>query len=164
MEHFDYTAVRAPANPSDVRSIVKALLDRPGGYFVTTHGNEAYNHFNYGLPATYGDRMRAALAAAPQLRLVTANDDASVYTLANPPGGDAPPAESYPKFGMGHTTWTPIGLFAVPLLIVVLVSREVLRIRLRPGETWRLQPLTVWSTFLVIVLAVVIVERFLTLG
>jgi hypothetical protein len=40
----------------------------------------------------------------------------------------------------------------------------VLRIRLRPGETWRLQPLTVWSSFLVIVLAVVIVERFLTLG
>jgi hypothetical protein len=65
---------------------------------------------------------------------------------------------------VGHTTWTPIGLCAIPLLIVVLVAREVLRVRLRPGETWRLQPLTVWSTFLVIVLAVVIVERFLTLG
>lgn len=164
MEHFDYSAVRAPYDPSDVTQIVQALLDRPGGYFVTTRGNEAYNHFNYGLPVSYGDRLRAALAASPQLRTVVVNDDAAVYTLRNPPAGVAPPPARPPHFGVHHTTWTPIGLCAIPLLIVILVAREVLRVRLRPGETWRLQPLTVWSSFLVIVLAVVIVERFLTLG
>jgi O-antigen/teichoic acid export membrane protein len=164
MEHFDYTAVRAPYDPSDVTQVVQALLDRPGGYFVTTRGNEAYNHYNYGLPAWYGDRLRAALAASPQLRTVVVNDEAAVYTLKNPPPGASPPPARPPHFGVHHTTWTPIGLCAIPLLIVILVAREVLRIRLRPGETWRLQPLTVWSSFLVIVLAVVIVERFLTLG
>ena len=164
MEHFDYSAVRAPADPSDVTEIVRALLDRPGGYFITTRGNEAYNHFNYGLPLSYADRMRAALAATPQLRPVTVSEDAAVYALRRPPAGASPAPVRAPRFGVRHTTWTPIGLCAIPLLIVVLVAREVLRIRIRPGETWRLQPLTVWSSFLVIVLAVVIVERFLTLG
>jgi O-antigen/teichoic acid export membrane protein len=164
MEHFDYTAVRAPYDPSDVTQVVQALLDRPGGYFITTRGNEAYNHFNYGLPSTYGPRLRAALAASSQLRAVVVNDEVAVYTLRNPPPGTSAPPVRPPHFGVHHTTWTPIGLCAIPLLIVILVAREVLRIRLRPGETWRLQPLTVWSSFLVIVLAVVIVERFLTLG
>ncbi|HEY0542082.1 MAG TPA: hypothetical protein VGD53_27225 [Actinoallomurus sp.] len=164
MEHFDYSAVKAPADPSDISEVVKTLLDRPGGYFVTTRGNEAYNHFNYGLPLSYADRMRTALAGSSQLRPVSVTDEAAVYALRQPPAGlSAPPARA-PHFGVRHTTWTPIGLCAIPLLIVVLVAREVLRIRIRPNERWRLQPLTVWSTFLVIVLAVVIVERFLTLG
>jgi hypothetical protein len=164
MEHFDYSAVRAPADPSDTSDIVKALLDRPGGYFVTTRGNEAYNHFNYGLPLSYADRMRTALAQSPQLRPVSVSDEAVVYALRTPPPGAAPKPARPPHFGVRHTTWTPIGLCAIPLLIVILVAREVLRIRIRPNERWRLQPLTVWSTFLVIVLGVVIIERFLTLG
>jgi O-antigen/teichoic acid export membrane protein len=164
MEHFDYSAVRAPLDPSNVNDIVKALLDRPGGYFVTTRGNEAYNHFNYGLPASYAYRMRTALAASPQLRPVSVNAEAAIYALRNPPPGLSAAPLRAPHFGVRHTTWTPIGLCAIPLLLVVLIAREVLRIRLRPGETWKLQPLTVWSSFLVIVLAVVIIERFLTLG
>jgi hypothetical protein len=164
MEHFDYSAVRAPADPSDLSDIVKALLDRPGGYFITTRGNEAYNHFNYGLPLSYADRMRTALAQSSQLRPVAVSDEAVVYALRTPPPGAAPKPARAPHFGVRHTTWTPIGLCAIPLLIVVLVAREVLRIRIRPNERWRLQPLTVWSTFLVIVLGVVIIERFLTLG
>jgi O-antigen/teichoic acid export membrane protein len=165
MEHFDYTAIRAPLDPSMVgNEALKALLDRPGGYVVTTRGNEAYNHYNYGLPASYADRMRTSLAATPLLRPVYVNPEAAVYALRNPPpGASAPPARA-PHFGVRHTTWTPIGLCAIPLLLVVLIAREVLRIRLRPGETWKLQPLTVWSSFLVIVLGVVIIERFLTLG
>jgi O-antigen/teichoic acid export membrane protein len=164
MEHFDYSAVRAPADPSNLTDIVQALLDRPGGYFITTRGNEAYNHFNYGLPLSYADRMRAALASSPQLRPVTVSEDAAVYALRQPPPGVSRSPLRAPHFGVRHTTWTPIGLCALPLLIVILIAREVLRIRIRPGETWRLQPLTVWSSFLVIVLAVVIVERFLILG
>ena len=165
MEHFDYTAIRAPLDPAQVAGdAVKALLDRPDGYFVTTRGNEAYDHYNYGLPASYAERMRTALAASPQLKPVYINSEAAVYALRNPPAGDSPLPLRPPKFGVKHTTWTPIGLCAIPLLLVILIARETLRIRLRPGETWRLQPLTVWSGFLVIVLAVVIVERFLTLG
>jgi O-antigen/teichoic acid export membrane protein len=165
MEHFDYTAIRAPIDPSQVANdALKALLDRPDGYFVTTRGNEAYNHYNYGLPGSYAERMRTALAASPQLRPVYVNTEAAVYALKNPPPGHSPPPLRAPHFGVKHTTWTPIGLCAIPLLLVILIAREVLRIRLRPGETWKLQPLTVWSSFLVIVLGVVIIERFLTLG
>ncbi|MCW2946746.1 MAG: hypothetical protein JWR24_3463, partial [Actinoallomurus sp.] len=164
MEHFDYTAVRAPANPADVTGIIQALQDRPSGYFVTTRGNEAYNHYNYGLPASYADRMRAALAASPRLRPVYMNGDAAVYALRQPPAGTSPPPARAATFGFRHTTWTPIGLFTIPLLIVLLVAREIVRMRLRPGEKWRLQPLTGWSVFLVVVLAVVILERFIALG
>jgi hypothetical protein len=164
MEHFDYTAVRAPADPTDLSAILQALQDKPGGYFVTTHGNEAYNHYNYGLPASYAARMRAALAASIEVRPVVRNDDAVVYALRLPPAGAAPPPARAPTFGFRHTTWTPIGLFTIPVSIILLFTREVVRMRLRPGEEWRLQPLTGWSIFLVVVLAVVIVERFAALG
>jgi O-antigen/teichoic acid export membrane protein len=166
MEHFDYTAVRAPADPADVSAVVRALQEKPGGYFITTRGNEAYNHYNYGLAASYGDRMRAALAASPQLRSVVVNGDAAVYALRQPPAMASPPPmpARAAHFGVRRTTWTPIGLFTIPVLIVVLAAREVQRMRLRPGEEWRLQPLTGWSVFLVVVLGIVIIERFVALG
>ena len=51
MEQFDYAAVEGATNPADLSGIIRALADKPGGYFVTTRGNEAYNHYNYGMPA-----------------------------------------------------------------------------------------------------------------
>jgi hypothetical protein len=164
MEQFDYTAVRAPADPRDVAPIVRALQEKPDGYFITTLGNEAYNQFNYGLPASYAGRMRTALAVSPDLRQVVQDGGAVVYALRRPQAGTAPRPAHAPRFGFRHTTWTPIGLFTLPVLLVLLVAREALRIRLRPGEEWRMQPLTGWSVFLAIVLATVILERFLTLG
>jgi O-antigen/teichoic acid export membrane protein len=164
MEHFDYTAVRAPEDPANIAGVLQALLDRPNGYFVTTRGNEAYNHFNYGLPATYAARMQATLAASPRIRTVLVNDDAAVFALRQPPPGSSPPSPRPPHFSVGHTSWTPIGLVTAPLLIIVLVLREVIRMRGRRGEKWRLQALMGWSVFLIGVLAVVIVERFMTLG
>ncbi len=164
MEQFDYSAVKAPSNPADISGIIRALADKPGGYFVTTKGNEAYNHYNYGMPATYGNRMRAALAASPSLRAVTVDSDAAVYALRTPQSGPPPPPSQAAPFRFLHTTWTPIGLFTVPVLLVLLVTREVMRLRIRPGEEWRLQPLNGWSVFLVVVLATVILERLFALG
>ncbi|MCO6008351.1 hypothetical protein NE236_25570 [Actinoallomurus purpureus] len=164
MERFDYTAVRATGDPSDISKIIAALSERPGGYFVTTRANEAYNHYNYGLPAAYAGRLRAALAAAPRLRPVLVDGDAAVYALRAPPPG-VPPAPARPRhFRFGSTTWTPVGLVALPLLIILLVAREVARLRLPRGEESRLRPFTRWSVFLIIVLATVIIERFLALG
>jgi O-antigen/teichoic acid export membrane protein len=164
MEHFDYTAVRAPRNPADVSGIMRALRDRPNGYFVTTRGNEAYNHYNYGLPASYGARMRTALAAASELRPVLVNDDAAVYALRVPPGGTSPPPARPPHLSVRHTTWTPVGLCVAPLLIVLLVAREILRIRPRGRRVWPARTLTAASAVLVVVLAAVVIERFLVLG
>ncbi len=164
MEQFDYSAVRAPSNPADISGIIRALADKPGGYFVTTRGNEAYNHYNYGMPATYGNRMRTALAASPSLRAVSVDADAAVYALRTPQSGPPPPPSQASPFRFLHTTWTPIGLFTVPVLLVLLVTREVMRLRIRPGEEWRLQPLNGWSVFLVVVLATVILERLFALG
>jgi hypothetical protein len=164
MERFDYTAVRAPANPADISGIIAALRERPGGYFVTSRANEEYNHYNYGLPASYAGRMRAALAASPLLRPVFLDDDAAVYALRTPPAGAPPIPARAGHFRFGSTSWTPIGLAVLPLLIVLLAAREAVRLRLAPGDEWRLGPLTGWSVFLVLVLAAVIIERFLTLG
>jgi hypothetical protein len=164
MEQFDYSAVRAPSNPADISGIVRALADKPGGYFVTTRGNEAYNQYNYGLPGAYGSRMRTALAASPSLRAVSVDSDAAIYALRTPQSGPPPPPSQAAPFRFLHTTWTPIGLFTVPVLLVLLVTREVMRLRIRPGEEWRLQPLNGWSVFLVVVLATVILERLFALG
>lgn len=163
MEHFDYTAVRAPANPGDISGIVAALRARPGAYFVTTRGNEAYNRYNYGLPAGYAARMRTALAAAPLLRPVFGDGDAVVYALRRPAGTAPPPAKAG-RFSFGSTSWTPIGLVALPLLIAVLAAREIVRLRPAPGREWRLRVLTRPAVFLLIVLTIVIIERFLALG
>ncbi|MEV5748287.1 hypothetical protein AB0L00_10750 [Actinoallomurus sp. NPDC052308] len=164
MERFDYTAVRAPVNPSDISRIIAALREEPGGYFVTSRANEAYNHYNYGLPASYAGRMRAALAAAPQLRPVFVDGDAAVYALRTPPPGVPAAPVRARRFRFGSTSWTPIGLAVLPLLMVLLVAREAVRLRLGPGQERRLRPLTRASVFLLLVLAAVIVERFLVLG
>ncbi|WP_345439000.1 hypothetical protein [Actinoallomurus vinaceus] len=164
MERFDYTAVRATANPSDISGIIAALGARPGGYFVTTRANEAYNHYNYGLPAGYADRMRATLAAAPQLRPVFLDGDAAVYALRTPPPGTPPAPTAAGRLRFGATSWTPLGLVALPLLIVLLVAREVVRLRVPAGEERRLRLFTPWIAILVITVGAVIIERFLALG
>jgi O-antigen/teichoic acid export membrane protein len=164
MEQFDYTAVRAPSDPANLSGVLQALRDKPSGYFVTTRGNEAYNHYNYGLPASYGPRLRASLASSAALRPVAVNDEAAIYALREPPDGTAPPPVRAAHFSFRHTTWTPIGLITVPLLIVLLVAREVLRVRRRPDETSRTRLLTGASYVLVILLAFVIIERFVALG
>ncbi|WP_460355742.1 hypothetical protein [Actinoallomurus acanthiterrae] len=164
MERFDYTAVRAPANPSDISGILAALRERPAGYFITTRANEAYNHYNYGLAAGYADRMRAALAATPQLRPVFLDGDAAVYALRTPPPGAPPAPVAAGRLRFGSTSWTPLGLVVLPLLIVLLVAREVVRLRIPPGEELRLRLFTPWIVILVITLAAVIIERFLALG
>ncbi|MCO5996209.1 polysaccharide biosynthesis protein [Actinoallomurus rhizosphaericola] len=164
MERFDYTAVRASANPSDVSGIVAALRERPGGYFITSRANEAYNHYNYGLPASYAGRLRAALAAAPQLRPVFTDGDAAVYALRTPAPGAPPPPARAARFTFGSTRWTPLGLVALPSLIVLLLVREIVRLYAPPGTGSRLRPFTWGAAVLLIACAGVIAERFLALG
>ncbi|GAA0366476.1 hypothetical protein NE235_02740 [Actinoallomurus spadix] len=164
MERFDYTAVRAPANPADLSGIVAALRERPGGYFITGRANEAYNRFNYGLPASYAGRLRAALAAAPQLRPVFTGGDAVVYALRAPAAGTPPPPARTARFTFGSTAWTPVGLAALPLLIVLLLAREVVRLYAPSGAGSRLRPFTWGAAVLLVVLAITVAERFVALG
>lgn len=128
-ERWDYTEVQAPAKPEDVKPVVDALRQQPGGYFLTTRGNEAYNHYNFGLSADYAGRMLKALNASAELRPVLRNKDADLFVLRTPLPDPPPPVVPPTRFNIGKTTWTQVGILATVLLVLVLTVREIARIR-----------------------------------
>jgi hypothetical protein len=187
MERFDYTAVLPAASPTNLSGILQALGQTPGRYFITTRVHEAYLRDSYGVPQTYLNRFRTALAASTLLRPVFNDGEAVVYTLKKQPAGPAPIAHVRQPFTFGKTPWTPVGLVIVPLLLVVLAARELRRLRALPGEDrlplprWlrtRLpgvplyvgvtaRPLRTYTLIaipLLIALAAIVVERFAVLG
>jgi hypothetical protein len=165
MERFSYAPVTAAKNPADLSRITGALnAQGPGGFFVTTRSHEAFLELNYSLPADYGDRLRATLRRTPQLRVIYADRDAAVYALRTPP---AEPVRSVPRpqgLIFGSTPWTPAGLVYLPVLLGVLLARELRRLRLEPADYRRLRPLTVLSVPLFVGFIAVVVERFVTLA
>jgi hypothetical protein len=62
------------------------------------------------------------------------------------------------------TPWTPFGIAVTVLLLAVLVTREVLRVRRAVGASARLAPLTGMAYVLLAVWAAVVLERFLHLS
>lgn len=159
MERFNYYAVDAPRDPTEVAPILTTMRARPYSYFVTSRINEAFLQYNFGLSPTYGDRMRGALSSSPDIRVVYQNKDAAVYALRSAVPGPPATVPSPPHFSLGKTPWTPVGLVAVPLLIGVLVVREIRRLR-----GLRLRYLTWAAIPLLLVVAAVIIERFSVLG
>ncbi|MBW8484455.1 hypothetical protein [Actinomadura parmotrematis] len=174
-ERFNYAAVVADReDPANVSQIIETLKQQgPGGFFVTTRSHEDFQVLNSGLRADYAARMRAALAASPQITTVFADRDAAVYRLRTPP---AQPVVAVPKpagLGLRSSPWTPAGLIYLPILLAVLLARELRRLRLLapagPGgeppeqRMRRLRPLTVLALPLLLSVAAVIIERFLVI-
>jgi hypothetical protein len=165
MERFSYAPVTAAANPADISRIIDALRAQgPGGFFVTTRGHEAFVQLNYGIAANYGDRLRTALDRAPQLRVIYSNPDAAVYALRRPPPEPVPTVPRPQGLIFGSTPWTPAGLFYLPVLLGVLLARELRRLRLEPDDYRRLRPLTVLSVPLFVGFLAVVVERFINMA
>ncbi|XVQ13022.1 hypothetical protein ACQP1W_10845 [Spirillospora sp. CA-255316] len=164
-ERFTYTPVIANRNdPADVSQILQRLGEQgPGGFFVTTRGHEDFQVLSAGLPPEYGPRMRRALASHPAIRTVFADRDAAVFRLRDPP--PEPVAQVPPPAGLGlrSSPWTPAGLIYLPVLLGVLLTRELRRLRVPPGETARLRPLTVLAIPLFVSVVAVIVERFVVI-
>jgi hypothetical protein len=165
MERFSYAPVTAAANPADLSRVIDALRAQgPGGFFVTTRGHEAYMELNNGLPGDYGNRLRAALDRSPRLRVIYENQDAAVYALRAPPPEPVPAVPRPQGLIFGSTPWTPAGLVYLPVLLAVLLARELRRLRLAPADYRRLRPLTVLSVPLFVGFLAVVVERFVNLA
>jgi hypothetical protein len=165
-ERFTYTPVIANRNnPADVSQIVQRLKEQgPGGFFVTTRSHEDFQVLTQGLSPQYGTRLRRTLASNPEIRTVYANRDAAVYRLRRPPAEPVAPVPKPTGLGLRSSPWTPAGLFYLPVLLLVLLARELRRLRVHPSQTYRLRPLTVLAIPLFVSVIAVILERFLTIS
>lgn len=153
-----------PNRPSDLTQIIKALKAAgPNGYFVTTRGNEEYQALQGGLSPDYAPRMRAALAASPEIRVVYSDQYAGAYALRTLPPEPILPAPKPSGLGLRSSPWTPAGLVYLPVLLGVLMARELYRLRLEPSAYKRLRPLTVLSIPLFAGMLAIIVERFVSI-
>jgi hypothetical protein len=164
-ERLGYPVVATSRDPAaDVRSITSKLRDQgPAGFFVTTRGQEAYLELSSGLPARYSARLREALSRSPDLRVVFADRDAAVFALRSPPAQPDPPRPRPAPLSIGMTAWTPAGVVYLPVLLGVLIARELRRLRFVPGDRRRLRLYTALSIPLLLGVGAIIVERFLTL-
>jgi hypothetical protein len=160
-----FVAMQASRNPGDVAGAVTALrrLGR-GGYLITTATEATYLRQTGSYPADWATRFRAAMAAAPGVRVVLANRTAAVYTARLP--ADAPRARASVSTGgasSGWTSWTPAGLVVLALVLLVLLTRTFVATCL---PAWRrlLRPLTLAALPLLTLLLLVVAERFVVLS
>lgn len=170
-ERFQYTPVLANrANPGDVTPIVTAMQQQAAGgagaFFITTRSNEDAQVLNTSLARDYATRMRAALDAAasqpaPKIKKVFGDRDAAVYGLVQQPAPAPVPGPT--GLGLRSSPWTPAGMVYLPVLLGVLLARELRRLRLPPNDLRRLRPLTVLATPLLLSVVAVIVERFIVI-
>jgi hypothetical protein len=65
--------------------------------------------------------------------------------------------------GLRSSPWTPAGLIYLPVLLGVLMGRELYRLRLEPSQYRKLRPLTVLTIPLFLGEAAVIIERFVSI-
>ncbi|MFI0357029.1 hypothetical protein [Actinomadura sp. 9N407] len=161
-ERFTYAPVIADRkNPADVSQIIERMKEQgPGGFFVTTRSHEDFQVLTAGLTPEYGPRTRQAMAANSQIRTVFADRDAAVYRLRKPPPEPVPQVPPPSGLGLRSSPWTPAGLIYLPVLLGVLLARELRRLRLPPDRLSGLRPLTVLAIPLFVSVVAVIVERF----
>jgi len=165
MEKIDYVGAEAPRDPDRVSGILRSLRELgPDSYLIVNRAQTDYLALTYSYLPDWGDRMRARLDALPALRRVFASPDAAVYRLAASSTKPAPPPPTYPGLSIRMTPWTPLGIVLTPLLIAVLVARELLRIRLPLDAQTRLVPLTRAAYLLLVPWGAVVLERFVRLS
>jgi hypothetical protein len=165
VERVHWMNTMAPSDPADVTGVLQTLRDQgPGAYLITTRSQEAFVEFGQGYPVGWGERFRHALAAAPRVRVVVENQDASIYAL------DWPPEAVANRFAPGslglqvwRTPWTPIGAAFLVMLLGILGAREAWSVRLAPHQRWRLRPLTFAALPFLIGFVLIVAERFVLL-
>ena len=165
VERVHWMNTMAPLDPTDVTGVLQTLRNQgPGTYLITTRSQEAYVVFGQGYPLDWGERFRSALAAAPGLRPVAENPDATIYTLDWPPGAVAnrnPPLST--GLQVWRTPWTPVGAAFLVMLLGILGLREAWRVRLAPQQLRRLRPLTFAAVPFLVGFVLVVLERFVLL-
>ncbi|OBG86494.1 hypothetical protein A5699_21505 [Mycobacterium sp. E802] len=165
VEKVHWMNTMAPVDPTDVAAVIQTLREQgPGSYLITTRSQEAYIAFGQGYSLDWAARFRSAVAAAPGIRVVVENRDASIYTLDWPPG-TVPNRFTPSSTGLQvwSTPWTSVGVAFLVMLVGFLGVREARRVYLSPHQRRRLRPLTVATIPLLIGFVAVVIERFVLL-
>ncbi|UQT61803.1 lipopolysaccharide biosynthesis protein [Streptomyces durmitorensis] len=168
MEKVQYVPTLAPADPVLVSSLVKALKDAgPNSYLMINKSQTVYLQMDVGYSRTWDSRLITNLDNRQELKKVLTNDDATLYTLRKQPNGAVEKAAPGP---IGpQVTWTPwsvIGALAAIAVILLLATREVVRVAVEPSVRqlrW-LQSSFWFSLPLLAVLLASLIQRFLTMA
>ncbi|KPH98889.1 hypothetical protein OK074_6144 [Actinobacteria bacterium OK074] len=168
MERVTYVPTLAPPDPVLVSGLVKSLKDAgPGSYLMVNRSQVTYLQLDAGYSATWESRLVKNLDNRQELKKVYVNDDVTMYALRKQPAGKVPQPDPGP---IGpQVTWTPwsvVGGLAALALIVMLGTRELVRVAARPSVRqlrW-LQSSFWFSLPLLALLLASLVQRFLTLG
>jgi hypothetical protein len=159
--------IRTPTsrNPDDVGGIVDQLRAAgPGSFLLLTRSQDASLELDANYPADWGHRVRAALTRDPDLKTLFANDDAAVLTLRDPPTGAVQPPLAATPLKIGSTPWTPVGVIALALFVIVVLTREIIRLLAPPGAWWWSRVLALVSLPLMAIALGVMLERFTALA
>ncbi|MFJ9819772.1 polysaccharide biosynthesis C-terminal domain-containing protein [Streptomyces sp. NPDC101151] len=167
MERVNYVPTSAPVDPVLVSGLVKALKDAgPNSYLMINESQVTYLELDAGYSATWESRLIHNLDNRQELSKVLVNDDVTVYALRKQPAGPVPKPDPGPIGPqVTWTTWSVVGALAAAALILLLTTREVVRVAVRPGVRqlrW-LQGSFWFSLPLLAVLLASLVQRFLTM-
>lgn len=160
-----FVAYPAPLKLTDTRGVVSALRDMGRGAFLITTRTEAiFISQTAGFPEHWEPKFRAALTASPALKLEFSNRDAAVYTARLPASAPRASAQAAAPGGQARSTiWSPIGLAAFALALLLLGSREFIR-ECAPARRRLLTPLALASLPVLALLVFAVAERFLVLA
>ncbi|WP_240660168.1 lipopolysaccharide biosynthesis protein [Streptomyces sp. WAC 01529] len=168
MEKVEYVPTLAPADPVLVSGLVKALKDAgPNSYLMINRGQSTYLELDAGYAKTWEPRLIRHLDDRRELKKVLTNDDATLYSLRERPDGAAPKADPGavgPK--VTWTPWTVVGALSAVALVLLLTTREVVRVAAAPSvrqQRW-LQSSFWFSLPLLAVLFASLIQRFVTMA
>ncbi|GAB2948611.1 hypothetical protein GCM10023080_004120 [Streptomyces pseudoechinosporeus] len=168
MERVEYVPTLAPPDPVLVSGLVKSLKDAgPNSYLMINRSQVISLQMDVGYSASWDTRLIRNLDEREELRKVFVNKDATVYAMREQPESNVPKADPGP---IGpQVTWTPwsvVGGLAAIALLVLLTTREVVRVAVRPSvrQLQWLQSSFWFSLPLLAVLLASLVQRFLTMA
>lgn len=157
----EFVSGNSPRDPSDTAGVVADLkrLGR-GAYLIVTATEATFIRQTASFPPDWARRIRASLAGHTDVRAVVANKDAAVYQARLP--ASAPRARSNLRLSAsftGATAWTPAGLAALGLAVLLLGALEVVR-QVRPDRRRLMRLLALASCPAVLLLLIAVIERF----
>jgi hypothetical protein len=159
-----FVSGQAPRDPAGVAPVVGTLrgLGR-GAFLITTRTEAAFTEQTAGYRPGWDASFRSALSASPGLRLVYSGPDAAVYQARLPASAPRASAGSVPAAPARSTAWSPVGIAAFVLVLLLLGSREFIR-ECAPGRRWLMTPLGIAAVPAVALLLGAVAARFAVLG
>ncbi len=151
----------SPRNPADVAGVIADLKHLGRGAFLIVTATEAtFIRQTASFSPHWVRNFRAALSAAPGVRVVLSNRDAAVYQARLPASALRARSNLHVARSVsGSTIWTPVGLAALAVAVLLLAARELIRAAL-PGRRSLMRPLALAACPAVLLLLIAVIERF----